>query len=295
MAAVSTAVVEAPTVGAPALPRRRRRSGGLRALGGGWLWLLIGAVYIFLPIYSLVEFTLSGTYDHHWVGLHWYAILFADPTFRASFWLSVQVSFETVIFSVLLIVPTAYFVHLRLPRLRPVMDVVAILPFVVPPIVLIVGIIPFLSGATWLIGRPEVLPLIYAVFALPFLYRSVDNGLRALDLRTLSEAAESLGASGWRTFWRVAFPNLRSAVTGGSLLTIAIAFGEYTVASLLSFNTFPVEIYLYEQNYVHRGPAAAVISLILIWATMVALFLVLGRRRRTGRAAGGEPQAMVWR
>src|ERR1039458_10702751 len=52
----------------------------------------------------------------------------------------------------------------QLPVLRPVMDLVSILPFVVPPLVLVVGLLPFLEKITWLFVRPEVLSLIYVIF-----------------------------------------------------------------------------------------------------------------------------------
>ena len=81
-------------------------------------------------------------------------------------------------------VPTVFWVHLRLPGLRPVMDLISVLPFVVPPIVLIVGLSPVLEEhQPWLFVRPEVLSLIYVVFALPFMYRALDAGLRAIDLQ----------------------------------------------------------------------------------------------------------------
>ena len=93
-----------------------------------------------------------------------------------------------------LMVPTMIYVHLRMPRFRRVMEVITILPIVIPPIVLIVGV----DGATpqWLKSSQWLLALIYVVLAMPYVYRSLDAGLGALDLKTLVEAARSLG-SGW--------------------------------------------------------------------------------------------------
>ena len=151
-----------------------------------------------------------------------------------------------------------------------------------PPIVLIVGLLPFLKNITWLFIRPEVLSLIYVVFALPFLYRALDAGLRAIDLRTLVEAAESLGARMPRTLLRVILPNLRAAIIGGSLLTIAIAMGEYTVASLLEFS-FSVYTYTVGTSTAYEGVALSFISFIFVWGAMLVLYL-LGRGGR-GAAA----------
>lgn len=266
--------------GAPVAPHRRLR----RRLGPSHLlWILIAALYFLVPIYSLLSFSFSG--GGYGFGIHWFTTVFDDPTFRSSFWLSVQISAETVILSNLLLVPTAFWIHLRLPKLRPAMDFVSVLPFVVPPIVLVVGLEPFLQNVTWLYSRPEVLSLIYIVFALPFLYRSLDAGLRAIDLKTLSEASSSLGSSTFGTLWRVVLPNLRAAVIGGSLLTVAIGMGEFTIASLLNFNTFPVYIDLIGQTTAHEATALSIISLLLIWGLMISLFFI-GRGGQTSVEMG---------
>ena len=87
------------------------------------------------------------------------------------------------------------------------------------------------------------------------MYRALDAGLRAIDLKTLTEAAESLGASLPRTLFRVILPNLRSAIIGGSLLTVAIALGEFTVASLMGFNTFAVYTFQVGTSTAYEGVA----------------------------------------
>ncbi|MGA3217422.1 MAG: ABC transporter permease subunit [Acidimicrobiales bacterium] len=261
---------------------RRLRRARNRAPFSHVVLLVLGAVFFLLPIYSIVQFSLQGTQGTN--PFHWYLTVFDDPSFRSSFWLSVQISLETVAASLVLLVPTVFWVHLRLPKLRPVMDLVSVIPFVVPPIVLIVGLAPFLkSFSSWLFVRPEVLALIYVVFALPFMYRALDAGMRAIDLKTLTEAAESLGASTARTLFRVILPNLRTAIIGGSLLTVAIAMGEFTIASLMGFSTFAVYTYNVGTSTAYEGVTLAFISFLLVWGAMLALYL-LGRG---GRSAAG--------
>ena len=256
-------------------PRSRRRLPLWHAF-----WVLAAAAYFIVPIVSLIQFSFGGRVDGHSAGFHWYATVLNDPSFRSSFWLSVQIAIETVVLSIILLVPTAFWIHLRLPRLRPVMDFVSVLPFVIPPIVLIVGLIPFLQPFTFIYSRPEVLDFIYVIFAMPFLYRSLDAGLRAINLQTLAEASANCGGSTWSTLLRVVVPNLRGAIIGGSFLTVAIAMGEFTISSLLSFNTFPVYIYNIGQSTANEAAALAVISLLLTWGLMIALYLV-GRGGRT--------------
>jgi len=249
-------------------------------------WLLIGALFFLLPVYSVVRFSLQGILPGQ-NPLHWYLTVFDDPNFKTSFWLSVQIALETVAVSLVLMVPTVFWVHLRLPGLRPVMDLVSVIPFVVPPIVLIVGLAPFLKTfSTWLFVRPEVLSLIYVVFALPFMYRALDAGLRAIDLKTMTEAAESLGASLPRTLVKVILPNLRAAIIGGSLLTVAIAMGEFTVASLMGFTTFSVYTYNVGTSTAYEGVALTFISLLLVWGAMLGLYLL-------GRGGGGAAAVAI--
>ncbi len=110
-------------------------------------------------------------------------------------------------------VPTMVWVHLRLPRLRRLVEFLCLLPLVIPAIVLVVGIAPLYSWVTYFLGdSPLTLTFVYVVLVLPYAYRALDSGLTAIDLTTLSEAARSLGA-GWGTvLLRVVLPNIRGAV-----------------------------------------------------------------------------------
>ena len=138
-----------------------------------------------------------------------------------------------MILSIALIVPTAYWVRLRVPRLRPVVEFVTLLPFVIPPVVLVFGLIraysrPPLPLTYTDLGSTALLVFAYVVLSLPYMYRAVDAGLRAIDIRTLTEAAQSLGA-GWLTIIvRIILPNLRVALLSGAFLSLAIVIGEFT-------------------------------------------------------------------
>lgn len=239
---------------------------------GVWrtLWLVLGGLYFTVPLLATVEFSLragAGRYD-----LSAYAVILRDAQFHSSFGLSVLLALETIALSLLLLVPTAYAVHVRLPRLRPVLDFLSVLPFVVPPIVLVVGLSALYRGAPeFFVGTPHFLVAGYVVLTLPYVYRSLDVGLRAVNLRTLTEAAQSLGASAGQTLRWVILPNIRAAVLGGSLLTFTVVMGEFTMANVLLFYTFPVYI-----NYVgetHATPAAAltVLSFGITWAAMLGI------------------------
>ncbi len=100
----------------------------------------------------------------------------------------------------LLVVPTAYWVRLRLPQLRPVVEFITLMPLVIPAIVIVFGYLRLYNSSSWLPftgsrAAPILLIFCYVTLALPYMYRAVDTAMRAIDVRTLTEAAESLGAT----------------------------------------------------------------------------------------------------
>jgi putative spermidine/putrescine transport system permease protein len=119
----------------------------------------------------------------------------------------------------------------------------------------------------------------YVTLALPYLYRAVDSGLGAMDVRSLTEAAQSLGA-GWRSIlWHVVFPNLRSAMLSGAFLTFAIVIGEFTVASLLARPAFGPYLQLIGANRAYEPAALAMIAFAITWAAMGLLQVVTRNHR----------------
>jgi putative spermidine/putrescine transport system permease protein len=239
---------------------------------GFWrlVWLSLAALYFTVPLVATAEFSVrggAGRYD-----LSAYLLILRDPQFQASFRLSLLLALETMALSLALLVPTAYWVHVRLPKVRPLMEFVSVLPFVVPPIVLVVGLSAVYRGAPeFFVGTPQILVTGYVVITLPYAYRSLEVGLRALDLRTLTEAAQSLGATTGQILRWVVVPNLRSAMLSGSLLILTVVMGEFTMANVLLFYTFPV--YLNYIGETHATPAAAltVISFGITWAAMLGI------------------------
>jgi putative spermidine/putrescine transport system permease protein len=248
-----------------------------------WFWLLFAAGYFLLPLYSTLQFSLQT--GAHSYGLAWYGQILHDPGFRHSLLLSLRLALETVVLSLVLMIPTVYGLHLWLPSARPLIEFISVLPFVVPPIALTVGVIGLFQGIPWLISSTQLLALLYVIQALPFTYRALDAGMGALDLKTLSDAAKSVGANWPRTLWHIVLPNLRTAILAASFLTLAIVLGEYTISSLLLFDTFAVYIQHIGKTQAYPAAALAILSFGFTWFAMLALF-VLTRGRGARRAIG---------
>ncbi len=139
----------------------------------------------------------------------------------------------------MIFVPTAYWVRLRLPQFRTAVEFITLLPFVVPAIVFVFGLVRTFSHPPFLIvDSPALLVAGYTVLSMPYMYRSIDTGLRSIDVRTLTEAAQSLGA-GWGTIlFRIILPNIRVAILSGAFLSFAIVMGEYILAQYLAKPAF---------------------------------------------------------
>lgn len=282
-------LVERDTARAPVAgekPRRHpatsaARPGGLSSL---WLVLVIGAVYFLLPLAATVRFSLDSGRG---ASLSFYQAVLRDPQFYGTIELSILLSLLTVIVSALLILPTAYWVNLHLPGFRPVMAFVTLLPFVIPPVILALGLNQAWSSSPIpLFGTPIFLVCAYVVLSFPYMYGAVDNGLRAMDIHTLTEAAQSLGANLATTLWRVILPNLWPAMVSGALLTFSIVMGEFVLSSLFHYNTFPIYLNQIGQADPNEAAALTIISFAITWFCL-GMIQALSRR-----APGAAPAAV---
>jgi putative spermidine/putrescine transport system permease protein len=262
-----------------------------RASFWSWLWIALGVLYFLLPLIATLNFSLRARRGV--LSLDAYRSVFSDSQFYQSFGFSTEMAVLTIIFSVLLLLPTAYWIHLRMRWLRPVVELVTLLPFVIPGIVLVFGLIKTYSGAPFALtgsrfGTNLLLVGGYIVLSFPYMYRSIDTGLRAVDVQTLTEAAQSLGA-GWTTLlFRVIFPNVRVALLSGAFLTFAIVIGELTLAQYLLGGTqaFGPYLALVGRNKAYEPSALAIISFALIWAA-IGIIQLVGRGSPEQRQLGG--------
>jgi putative spermidine/putrescine transport system permease protein len=247
--------------------------------------MIIGIVYFFLPLVATFLFSLKAKLGV--LSFKAYENVFNDPKFISSFSASFLWATLTIIVGVLLFVPTAYWIRLKLPQFRVAVEFVTLLPFVVPAIVYVFGLVRTYSQPPLLIvDSPVVLIAAYTILSMPYMYRSIDTGLRAIDVRTLTEAAQSLGA-GWGTIlFRVILPNIRVAILNGAFLSFAIVIGEYILAQYLAKPAFGPYMALLGQNKAYEPAALAIISFALTWASMGIIDL-FGRGAQ-GQVAGGH-------
>ncbi len=247
---------------------------------GAWATVGLGAVFFLAPLIATFEFSLRmrrGVYS-----FDAYRVVFASGNFQASFLYSTVIALVTIVVVTAIVVPTAYFVRLRLPRLAGVVEYVTLLPLVVPAIVLVFGYIRLYGSSSLLplastpLGADALLMFGYVALGLPYMYRSVDTALAAIDARTLTEAAEAQGAGSIRILVEVILPNIRAGVFSGAFLTFAIVIGEFTIASLLDRPAFGPYLQLIGASRAYEPSALAIMAFALTWACLGLISLVGG-------------------
>ncbi|MBJ3783285.1 ABC transporter permease [Devosia sediminis] len=252
-----------------------------------WSWLVfgLGAAYFLVPLIATFEFSLKMRRGYY--SFDAYASVFADPDFQATFLYSSLVGLLAIVVGVLVVVPAVYFVRLRLPHLRPLMEFITLLPLIIPAIVLVYGyirlynsssVIPFTGSA---LGTDILLTCAYVTLALPYMYRAVDTGMRAIDIKTLTEAAQIMGADTPRIIATVILPNILVAVLSGAFLTFAIVIGEFTITSLLNRPGFGPYLQIVGANRAYEPSALAILSFIITWGAMGMIQLLARFAPRT--------------
>lgn len=247
--------------------------------------VVVGALFA-VPIAAMVAFSLRSADGTGHDLNHWLAIV--DPENERMYRNLVEGVTNSLLLAVVsallvlvLLVPAMVLVHLRYPRLVRPLEFVCLVPITVPAIVLVVGLAPVYSVVSRVAGSGSwTLALAYGVTVLPYAYRAVQSDLAATDLRTLTEAARTLG-SGWpRTMALVVVPSLRRGLLAAAFITVAVVLGEFTIASLL--NRVNLQTALVQVS--RSDPYAAVILALVSLAFAFVLLLVIGRVGALGAA-----------
>jgi putative spermidine/putrescine transport system permease protein len=271
-----------------------RRPGGSFWAGFDKVFLALVILYLLVPLVVTLVFGLSG--GSGGISFRTYQQIFSDHDFSQTLLLSLGLAFSATILSVVLVTPTAYWVQMRLPNARPLMDVLSLVPFAVPavllslglvevygssnPIINVVslGLVPLLSNDPFnIVNTPQLLVCAYVIISLPFVYRPIDNSLRAINTRVLTEAAYSLGSGWWRTFLTIILPNIAPGVISAALLTFSTAMGEFTIASLFGLYTFPIYLDETGQSSPYKAASLSVLSFVLTLICVLAIILLVRR------------------
>jgi putative spermidine/putrescine transport system permease protein len=280
---------------------RRKDQATLRSFRMDKVFLVLVMLYLIVPLGATLAFGL-GTGNG--INFSTFQQIFSDPDFSQTLLTSLELAVGATILAIVLVTPTAYWVQLRLPKARPLLDFLSLVPFAMPAIVLAVGLlqvysgtpnpligifslglVPVLSNDPFnIVNTPPLLICAYVIIALPFVYRPIDNSLRAVNTRVLSEAAYSLGSGWWRTFLTVILPNIWPGVISAALLTFSTVMGEFTLATLFNIYTFPIYLNGVGQNDAHKAASLSILSFIFTLICVLGIILLVRGRSVVSRA-----------
>ncbi len=258
--------------------RRRRRLNLFRYV----VFVAFGLFFV-LPIYAMVRFSLQGVKPGEYSLKAWRQIA-SSPDLVGAIEITLELAIITCVVVLLLLVPTMIWVRLRVQWISRTVEFLCLLPLTIPAIVLVVGLAPVYRTIRQHAGLSALqLFWAYAILALPYAYRALAAGLDAIDIKTLSEAARSLGANWLTVMWRIIAPNIRQALLNATLLTGALVLGEFTIASLLLYTNLQVELYNISRATLNAGVLFATSAAALIFTFVLLLILSFAGRRRRGR------------
>jgi putative spermidine/putrescine transport system permease protein len=246
---------------------------------------VLAAIFFIVPLAAAFKYSLQQ--DSGGYGFANYGEIIHNNAVRSPLVTSLEIAAISAAIVILLMLPTVVWVRLKKPQATAFLELVTLLPIVIPPVVMAAGLEELeLNAPPWMIKYGFDRPLtglipFYVVLAMPFTYRAIDTGVRAIDLHTLVDASRNLGASWPATLARVVLPNVQTAVLGAMFLTVALCLGEVVIATLLLYNTFPVEmINLSKSSQIGVSVALSMITLGFTFLLLFALSFLAQRRRR---------------
>ncbi len=251
-------------------------------------------LYLLVPLLATVAFSFAVRWDRtilpEGLTLEWWMTVIGRREFASALQHTLVVSLSAMVLSIVLVTPTAYWVHLRAPRAKTWVELMTILPFGIPGVVLALALIrTYARFGGRLVYSPAMLVMACVVIGLPFVYRPIANSLNAVDVRTLTEAAQTLGAGWFSILRRVIMPNIMPGIISGGLLVFSLVFVEFTLANLLvgaRYKTFPIYLVEFTRFDGRQASALAVMSFVIAWLTSLGLIWVAGR-------AGGNREEAI--
>jgi putative spermidine/putrescine transport system permease protein len=245
---------------------------------GSKFTLVIAGVFIFFPIYAATEFSFrtGATHSHGFASYRW---IFEQSGFLENLGITVRITALAAILNLAIMVPTVTWLHLSGQRYKRLIEILTILPLIIPVVALATG--AQLSMPGFMQNSVYELSFMYVVVAMPYTYRALDIGLSGHPLSTLTNAARNLGASWVKTLTSVVIPTIRPSVLAALFLMIALSLGEFTLAQLLHWTTFPVWVTNVSQQNVMGATALGMGSLFFAWILLFVFSFIGGRNSTT--------------
>ena len=225
-------------------------------------WLLLPLLATM--VYSLFEdwtgiiprgFTLSN-----------YGKIFTDPAFLTAMYQTVLVCIIPIIITIVVVLLALFTVTVYFPKLEKYVQIACMIPYTIQGVILSVSILMLYAKNNFILGeRMTMLTGAYCIIILPHIYNGIRNGMRAINMNMLLEAAEMLGENKLKAFFKVVVPNIITGITVSSLLAAGLLFGDYVIIrNLSSTNVSNLQKFLYQAMKRSSTEASAVFMVIIL-------------------------------
>jgi putative spermidine/putrescine transport system permease protein len=243
----------------------------------------ITAIFLIAPIAIIVPMSFSSAISFefpppgYWIG--YYVQYFTSHSWLEATANSFIIAFGTMVVTLLVALPAAFgFVRYRFHG-KSAMNLMMMLPIIVPGVVAALGYYSFLSLAS-LVGTHLGMIIAHSVLSIPVAFLVISAALKGFD-RNLERAAMSAGAGPLRTFFYVTLPVLRPGILVGALFAFLHSFNEAVVAIFIAgrdASTLPKK--MFESIRLESDPVIAVVSTLLTGAVLVGVVISLFFRQR---------------
>jgi len=256
------------------------------------LFATLVALFLVAPMAIIVPMSFSTAISFEfpppgfWTG--YYAEYFSSPAWLDATANSFIIAFGSMVLTLLVALPAAFgFVRYRF-RGKGALNMLMMLPVIVPAVVSALGYYGFLSLA-YLTGTRTGVILAHSILSIPVAFLVISAALKGFD-RNLERAAMSAGAGPLRTFLWITLPVLRPGILVGALFAFLHSFNEAVVAIFIAgrdASTLPKK--MFESIRLESDPVIAVVSTLLTGAIFLGVLLSMLFRQsaphRSGNAA----------
>lgn len=253
------------------------------------VWMLILMLYLLLPLVVTFIYSISRKWTALFPeGIHLenYRTLFLDSAFLQCIVRSIILCIIPIIVTTIAVLLALFTVLVYFPKLEKYIQIICMIPYTIQGVILSVCILSlYVDAPSILHNRMVMLIGAYCVIILPYIYQGIRNGMRAINMHTLLEASQMLGASKIGAFFEIIVPNIISAITVSSLLAVGIIFGDYVLIRNLAGTANPnMQIYLYQTMKADSTKSSAVFVIIMfVTFVITAAVLYAKGKETTGR------------
>ncbi|ETS33533.1 sulfate ABC transporter permease subunit CysT [Photorhabdus temperata] len=257
--------------------------------------LFYTCLILLLPLSALVVQLSSMTWEQYWQ-------VIANPQVVAAYKVTLLAAAVASLFNAVFGMLMAWVLtRYRFPG-RSLLDGLMDLPFALPTAVAGLTLATLFSATGWygsLLGYFDVkvvntwlgIAVAMAFTSLPFVVRTIQPVLEELGPE-YEEAAQTLGASRWQTFWRVIMPELSPALIAGAALSFTRSLGEFGavifIAGNIAWQTEVVSLMIFIRLQEFDYPAASAIASVILAVSLILLFSINTLQSRFGKRIGGH-------